>query len=164
MRRKQRTTVLFFFLIGGLCICLCGAAGCSGSTGGTGGAAAVLPGAAGHTGQQVGTSIGAIPADPSTPTINDNSSAFVGSWVHTYEYFDTTYHTTLVIQADGSAVYHNEEAELGNYTASWQYSGEGIFLQRNDGVTATAVLQNGVLIEQSIENGTAYTAEYQRGS
>ena len=56
----------------------------------------------------------------------------------------------------------NEEAELGNFNASWQYSGDGIALQRSDGVTATARMQGGVLVEQSVENGVSYTAEYQR--
>lgn len=162
MRRKKRMTVLLSLLVGGLLICLCGTVGCSGSNGNTGGAAAVLPGAAGQTGSVTAPSTAVVPTEQPTPA--NGNSAFVGSWVHTYEYFDMTYHTTLVIQADGSAVYYNEEAELGNFSASWQYSGEGIYLQRSDGVTATAVLQNGMLIEQSVENGTAYTAEYQRAS
>ena len=93
-------------------------------------------------------------------TVTDN--AYVGSWVHTYEYLDSTYRTTLVINADGTAVYYNEEAALGNFTASWQYSGTGIALQRSDGVLATAVIQGSVLVEQSVENGVTYTAEYQR--
>ena len=118
-----------------ICMLLC-AVGCSN---GSGDASAFLPGAAGQT------SGGAVSNNSSYPAAVQPSVT-----------------PAEVINADGSAVYYNEEAELGNFNASWQYSGDGIALQRSDGVTATARMQGGVLVEQSVENGVSYTAEYQR--
>ncbi|MBQ3887878.1 MAG: hypothetical protein II735_07890 [Clostridia bacterium] len=144
-----------------ICMLLC-AVGCSN---GSGDASAFLPGAAGQTGNDTLSNGASYPMSAaSVPSMapTTNGAGYIGSWVHTYEYFDNTYRTTLVINADGSAVYYNEEAELGNFNASWQYSGDGIALQRSDGVTATARMQGGVLVEQSVENGVSYTAEYQR--
>ena len=141
-----------------ICMLLC-AVGCSN---GSGDASAFLPGAAGQTSGGAVSNNSSYPAAVQPSVTPADTVGYIGSWGHTYEYFDNTYRTTLVINADGSAVYYNEEAELGNFNASWQYSGDGIALQRSDGVTATARMQGGVLVEQSVENGVSYTAEYQR--
>ena len=94
-----------------------------------------------------------------TPTA---SSGYVGTWQHTYEYFDTQYHTTLVIDGNGTAAFYNDDAELGNFSASWYDTGSGISISRSDGVQSTAVIENGVLIETTYENGSYYQAEYYR--
>ncbi len=153
--KKNRVSVISVTLLS--VISLLFAVGCSSHSGG---AAAVLPGAAG----QAGKNTPFVSTAPSAPVQSAVSSAFVGSWVHTYEYMGNTYRTTLVIKSDGSAVYYNEETELGNFSAVWQYSGSGITLQRSDGVNSAAVIQNGVLTEQTFENGETYVAEYNRAS
>lgn len=91
-----------------------------------------------------------------------NSSAYTGTWNHTYEYFGAQYHTTLVINGDGSAAYYNDDASLGNFSASWYDTGSGIVISRSDGVQSSAVIENGMLIETTYEDGNYYQAEYTR--
>lgn len=141
-----------------LIACIC--AGCSGGSSDGSGAGGMFPIAGMPAGTQstqnpVGQDQGGI----QTPTA---SSGYTGSWQHTYEYFDTQYHTTLVINGDGSAVYYNDDPTLGNFSASWYDTGNGISISRSDGVQSTAVIQNGMLIETSYEDGNYYQAEYYR--
>ncbi|GEM_PF-5848843 len=93
-------------------------------------------------------------------TVGENG--FVGSWVHTYEYFDNTYRTTLVINGDGTAVYYNEEEELGNLNATWSVNEGIIVVTRSDGVISQCRLEGNTLIEITQENGETFTAEYSR--
>ena len=90
------------------------------------------------------------------------SNPFAGNWVHIYEYLGNTYRTTLVIDPGGTAVYYNEEAELGNFSASWYANGSGISISRSDGVTSECRIEGNTLIEVSMENGNYYEAQYQR--
>lgn len=126
-----------------LCIC----SGCSGSGGTSAGTNTFLP----------GTNGGTAPAQ--TPAA---STGYTGTWVHTYEYFDTQYKTTLIISPEGTAAFYNDDAGLGNFTATWQDTGSGIIIYRSDGVQSQAVLSGGTLIETTYENGAAYQAEYYR--
>lgn len=104
------------------------------------------------------------PQTPTAPQPQDGSPAasFIGTWVHTYEYFDVTYHTTLVIDQNGTAAYYNEEAELGNFTATWQLSGNSLYVSRSDGVQSVLTINGSTLTETGYEDGQAYEAEYYR--
>ena len=137
-----------------LIACIC--AGCSGgSTDGSAGGVFLMPGVPAGTQTTVGQDSGGT----QTPTV---SSGYAGTWQHTYEYFDTQYHTTLVINDNGTAAYYNDDTALGNFSATWYDTGNGISISRSDGVQSTAVIQNGMLIETSYEDGNYYQAEYYR--
>lgn len=86
-----------------------------------------------------------------------SDSPYVGTWIDEYEYFDETYRTTLVISANGTAAYYNEEAELGNFSATWKDNGDSITILRSDGSKMTAYISDGVLIEQ---DDTGAVSEY----
>ena len=106
-----------------------------------------------------------VPAAPAPQTPADGIiSQYLGTWVHTYEYFDTTYRTTLVIDQNGTAVYYNEEAELGNFSATWQQNGSSLYVVRSDGTSSTLTLNGTTLIETSYEDGYTYQAEYTRAA
>ncbi len=110
------------------------------------------------------TPVPSVPETPVPQTPNgSDAAAFVGTWVHTYEYFGNVYRTTLVIDANGTAAYYNEETELGNFTASWQLINGSLAVNRSDGVSSTLTLSGTSLIETTYENGDAYQAEYFRG-
>lgn len=129
--------------------------GCSSSGGAT------VPAANLPTGTQQYAGMQQYPDTQQVPAVNA-SSQFVGTWVHTYQYFDQTYRTTLVISANGTAVYYNEEAALGNFNATWQESNGQASVRRSDGLSSTLTVSGNVLTEQSYENGEVYTAEYYR--
>ncbi len=150
------------FLTGtSLLLLACGllSAGCS--SGGTATGTATAPEALQTSSAQLMPGQQTIPGQQ-VPIQPVSSSPYVGTWVHTYEYFGTNYHTTLVINADGTAVFYNEEAELGNFSASWQDTGTSLSLQRSDGVQSVCTVAGNILTEQSYENGSVYTAEYVR--
>ena len=136
-------------------------AGCSGSSGG---GISPTPDFIGHNGPPAFQDNPTQQSYNTAPAANNPGSSFVGTWVHSYEYFDMTYRTTLVINPDGSAVYYNEEAELGNYNASWSSAdgGMSITIRRSDGVISTCRVQGSVLTEITEEYGAYYQADYQR--
>lgn len=103
-----------------------------------------------------------VPQTPATQAADNVSAYYIGTWVHTYEYFDVTYRTTLVIDANGTAVYYNDEAELGNFSATWQLNGSSLYVSRSDGIQSTLTLNGSTLIETSYEDGQTYQAEYYR--
>ena len=135
---------------------LCVSAGCSGGSSGGQTGTVFMPGMPMTSqGTQTQESQWQQPAQT-------GQSAYTGTWYHTYEYFDNQYHTTLVLNVDGSAAYYNDDTSLGNFSGTWYDTGSGISISRSDGVQSTAVIQNGVLIETTYEDGNYYQAEYTR--
>ncbi len=155
MKRKFLSAILF----PALCITMMISAGCSGSSGSSGGGAVIGP-----NGQPIFTGNSTPAASTTAPTQNNPAAGFVGTWVHTYDYFGSTYRTTLVLGNDGSAMYYNEEAELGNFSGYWGTSDGGmtITINRSDGIVSTCRIQGATLIETTNEGGYTYEAEYQR--
>ena len=156
MKRKVRIPAV---IAGAVCAAALLCCGCSGS-GSSEGTTAFVPGMPGQVNQNPTTTFTPGTATPGTTTNSSNS--FVGNWVHTYEYFGNTYRTTLVIDSSGSAMYYNEEAELGNFSGSWSTNGNTLVINRSDGVVSQCVVNGNILTEYSTEDGQTYTAEYQR--